>query len=657
MITILNRPVLFTPVYNTHPLYIKVESDKTGEEAFNFLFDLYVNDNFVNRVNLLPRPGTNEALYSPARILESYVSYDGYSYVNSGDTSSLSDVVQWRVECGEEYVFYWPFFDTQINFDLLTRLVNNTGVKHTFVLGDKIIVDSPLYPYFNGIHTIVEIVDEYIVVINKLFIVTPTNPGTAVIQSKLKTEFFDIEMISNPNIVDTLGGFTLYGPDAGGNSSYLIALPPPLTPPNLFIFELLDSTIIPNNTITSTATTDVVPMDGIYYEIEFDAQCNFAFDTYDQHYIQVIVGGNPGKRHYGLEFDTKTFKEIIQCGFSYDDSIVIVFGMEGADTTLGASYYIAMSRFSINTSPIGYSWNAVVQYIDAAENFWDFFWNKYSMTTDNIFGLGKFLTNQPLTVKTKIGDYGSIGWLNVINQELIPNKKTYMRVTTVNDIFFTTYDIEINNMSPYILTSPQNRIIEFGIYPQNLNNYGQTYLGYDIIDEYVIRYSAQLFVEEDSVNFPGDLLPLSEIRNFDIDKSCDKYEPVRFAFLNSLGQFDYYNATLLSRTTISGTRDTFTKTLGFDYGIGDRGKTVINVNTGESYIIHTDWISEETANWLSYEFFNSTEVYVYDDSLYPTLIPIILDTTSIEVKKRVNDKLLNYTFNYSKAVPLNNQRN
>jgi len=183
MITIIDQPVIITPVYNTHPLYIKVESDKSTEEAFNFIFDLYVNDVFVNRVNLLPRPGTNETLYSPARILESYVSYDGYSYVNSGDTSSLSDVVQWRVECGEEYVFYWPFFDTQFNsnplFYALTKLVGDGSVKHQFVLGDKIIVDSPLYPYFNGIHTIVEIIDEYTIGINKLFITTPTNPGTA----------------------------------------------------------------------------------------------------------------------------------------------------------------------------------------------------------------------------------------------------------------------------------------------------------------------------------------------------------------------------------------------------------------------------------------------------------------------------------------------
>ena len=657
MITLLDIPTLFTPVYNTHPLYISLSSDKSYEEAFNFIFDLYVNDVFVNRVNLLPRPGTNEVLYSPARILESYLSYDRFSYTIQGDSNNVNDVVEWRVECGEEYVFYWPFFDTQINIlDTLTRLVNNTGVKHPFVLGDKIIVDSPLYPYFSGIHTIVEIVDEYIVVINKAFITTPLNPGTAVIQTKIKTEFFYTELVFNPSIIDTEGGYSLYGPDAGGNSSYLINASPSV-PSNLFIYELLDSTIIPNNTIDSIVTTNEPISGGRYYKVEFDVQRNFPFDAYDQHYVQVIIGGIAGKKHYDIIFTTRTFTEIIQCGYA-DTEVRIVFGLEGADTSLGANYYIAMSRFTINQSPLGYSFNGVIQYNEASIDVWEYLWDQYKMNIGLAGGVGKFLTNQPQTVKTRINDLGSIGWINYANQETTPNRRFYMVIGsyqadgTVN----TAVPIEIFNMLPSNPTNPQNRIVEFGIYPQNLNAWGQSYLGVNLIDDFCSFYIAQLYLVEDVIADPFNFQAVSEYKVFEIDRSCSKYEPVRFMFLNSLGQFDYYNATLLSRTTISGTRDTFVKTLGYNYEIGDRGKTVINVNSQESYIIHTDWISEETANWLSYDFFNSTEMYVIDN-ITEQLIPIILDTTSIEVKKRVNDKLLNYTFNYSKAVPLNNQRN
>ena len=72
--------------------------------------------------------------------------------------------------------------------------------------------------------------------------------------------------------------------------------------------------------------------------------------------------------------------------------------------------------------------------------------------------------------------------------------------------------------------------------------------------------------------------------------------------------------------------------------------------------MNTDWISQETAHWLTYEFIQSEEVYVLDNAT-GKITPIVLNVGDWEDKKRVNDKLLNYTISYSKAVSLNTKRN
>jgi hypothetical protein len=654
-ITILDEPNNFTPVYNQQPLYIKVESDKTNEEGFTFRFDLYVNDAFVNTVNLLPRPGTNYTLYSPARILESYVSYDLNSSlfgvtVPELDSASTNCVVNWSVNLSEEYIFYWPFFDTQFNTtDTLTRLVNSGDTKHQFIIGDKIIVDTPLYPYFSGIHTVVDVIDEYTVVINKLFIVTPLNPGTATWTDKRKSEFQNSQIVLNNTMIPTEGGYTTYGPDAGNNE---LSFPSVFF--NEFMFILFDDSIISGNTIESTVTTTETIISNKYYKVSFEIG-SVANPSNCDAYIQIYMGGTLGAIHYlGASTGTPfTIEENILCGTS-DTDVKIIFSFAGADTSGGQTHQVTLNGFNILNNPIGYSFNSVFQYEQTAtylgSNNWDYLIQEYEMIPGSFY-IGKFLTKQPRKIKTKLADLGSIGWLNSLIHSLTPDRVYFIRITTNNGVSINTNDVEITSM---YVEATDNKIIEFGIYPQNINSYSQNSpIPVNWIDEFVTDYTVQLMY---APTLGDPLIGISEIFYFEMDNTCSKYLPVRFMFLNSFGQFEYYNATLLSRTTINGTRDTFVKTLGYNYEIGDRGKTVINVNSQESYVINTDWVSEETANWLSYEFFNSPEMYILtSDNNFP--IPIVLDTTSIEVKKRVNDKLFNYTFNYSKAVPLNTQRN
>jgi hypothetical protein len=173
----------------------------------------------------------------------------------------------------------------------------------------------------------------------------------------------------------------------------------------------------------------------------------------------------------------------------------------------------------------------------------------------------------------------------------------------------------------------------------------------DIITSAVTSYSIQI-VGNTISRFSGS----SQIQTFIIDTSCSKYTPVRFMWLNRLGCFDYFDATLVSRKFLSINRDTYQKTLAYNYSsnLGNRGSTVVDVTAQEVYLATTNWVGQPTSNWLE-ELFTSNEVYILDNNT-GYLTTIIIDDSSIEVKKTINDKLINYEFNYHKAVQLAIQR-
>lgn len=631
-ITILNTPPAYVPVYN--PIYIKVSSNQTAKEGFNFLFDLYVNNTFVTRTNLLPRPGTTQAIYSPARILESYVNYDLTHNIVT-DQVSTNCIDKYKIVFGEEYVVYWLYDSiakdtiTSTSYTILT-----STIPHGYAQDDDIVITQDpgfTYAQINGIHKVVTVIDANTILIN----VTWPDLGTTLIQpgkttwsDKRKTEFLTDSTELVDRYFQDLGDWSTYGPDGSGNKIEISPL------------GSLNWTQYNSGTMTQKYTeaigTTLKP--GATYSVTYTV-----FDTYPALGPQttyVTVGGTQGTINSG----TGTFSQLIKCGPTTEFRL---FG----NSSGGGLQGITFSQVSVALIGFeGYDWNAVVSYEDVPT----FDYTRYQID-DTV--AGRFLTKQPSVVLTRLEDRGSLGFLNVNDYALTPTVKYYMVVIGYNfdDSFRIPLSFELTTMEQVLNPSnASNRIIEIPAYPWNLNQLSQSIFSIDVIDSTVAKYQIGLFAELDPIGDPGNYTPMSEIKTFQMDYNCSKYDNKRFMFKNSLGQFDYFNATLLSNTTINATRDTYVKTLGMDYQVGDRGKTIINVNSQESYTVYTNWISETTANWISYEFFNSTEVYLLDDN--GVISPIILDMGSITPKKRVNEKLINYQFSYSKAVQINTAR-
>lgn len=642
MITILGNPPTIAPCYN--PMYFQVSSDKTAQEAFNFLFDVYVNGVFVNRDRLLPRPATTQAIYSPARMLESYVSYDLTQNVTP-ETASVNSIDKYKVIFGEEYIVYWNYTglvkDT-ITLTSYTIVSSVPGNPHGYSLGDDILIaqDKPFsYAKYNGVHKVVAVLDENNILIN----VNWTDPGTILYEpgrttwaDKRKTEYIGpyTNSILNPTF-QYLGG---YGSGVGKNkwdATY--------SGSNQFKIETFNRMIFDMNAVGSGATMSVAYLGGTFtpgktYKITFNVDA-ITNPSSSSQYMQLNLGGTLSSTSVG----TGTFTHTMVCGGTGILSLVGYF-----NATTAAYHGFTMDSISVIEESYfsGYDFNAVLQYEEVPT--WSYL--DYVPTSSS----SKFLTKQPNNVKCSLTDRGSIGVLNYLTYDPAVQ---YVGYITGTDYIGGTPRIPL----PIPLTmvgNPTNTnefIVTLPAYPWNINQVSQAMYSLDAIDSTSGTYGLTIFTANPAD--PSDIYAqVTETKIFEIDHDCTKYEPVRFMFLNSLGQFDYYSATLLSRTTLNTSRDTMVKTLSKGYVQGNRGKTVINVNSQESYSVNTNWISESTAQWLSYELFNSSEVYILDNT-DGSITPVIIDNQSIEPKKRVNDSLINYQFNYSKAVPLNTQRN
>lgn len=628
-ITLLGNPPTIAPAYN--PMYFQVSSDKTAQEAFNFLFDVYVNGVFVNRDRLLPRPATTQAIYSPARMLESYVSYDLTQNIVD-ETASVNSIDKYKVIFGEEYIVYWNYTglvkDT-ITLTSYTIVSSVPGNPHGYSIGDDILIAQDLpftYAKYNGVHKVVDVLDENNILIN----VNWTDPGTILYEpgrttwaDKRKTVFISNETIlTNGTDYSLLTEWSFFGPDGCA----------------------VEAGIFIDNTITLNVPD--VSCGSALQVVTYNPALIYNFipgRTYTVTYT--ITANDPSGEGWNVYSDIGGTSVVHNVDGTYTDTIIcggdttgLKFGLNltNADTGGFGAHNLKVSDLTVELLPESfeaYDFNAVLQYEEVPT------WS--SATYDLTSSTSKFLTKQPNSLKCSLTDRGSIA---VLNKEPIGSIK-FLYVSLTSGIFITVYPLPIptigtaSSTNEYIMTLPA--------FPWNINQWSQTVYAADIIDSSISQYTINIGL--------WDGTPLSESITFVID-DCTKYEPVRFMFLNSLGQFDYYSATLLSRTTLNTSRDSFVKTLSMGYTQGDRGKTVINVNSQESYSVNTNWISESTAQWLSYELFNSSEVYILDNT-DGSITPVIIDNQSIEPKKRVNDSLINYQFNYSKAVPLNTQRN
>jgi hypothetical protein len=131
-------------------------------------------------------------------------------------------------------------------------------------------------------------------------------------------------------------------------------------------------------------------------------------------------------------------------------------------------------------------------------------------------------------------------------------------------------------------------------------------------------------------------------------QSCGRYDPMRIAYLNKFGVYDFFNFDLVNKTSFQIEKKGYERNYNGDIYEAN-GIVVKNVNPiyftkeTQNWRIISDYINDVQAELLR-ELYSSPLVYlnlVNDNYITPSWIPVKPNPTTYEVKKTASDKLFN----------------
>ncbi len=274
------------------------------------------------------------------------------------------------------------------------------------------------------------------------------------------------------------------------------------------------------------------------------------------------------------------------------------------DTTTGTSYDL----LTFNSSLPRYRRDVV--------NFYDWQYNNYYQKYTENVGTRKFLTNSPNGGEE----------LNPNNQKVMLTDEGYIYslLDFANDPIDQISIEEFNSSGLSISTTTLNvpslsafSHIAIPIAPASLNK----------VSASMIASGSQPIISASAASYKINLLNSSSLVSerfyYNIDSEC-RFETRRLEFLNSLGGFDYFNFTKVSRHTEQIERKFFQTTSNdletdgsINYSISNREKVQYYTKSMPKMKLTSDWIDYNTYNWLL-ELIESPEIYLMDSYSAPT---------------------------------------
>lgn len=249
-----------------------------------------------------------------------------------------------------------------------------------------------------------------------------------------------------------------------------------------------------------------------------------------------------------------------------------------------------------------------------------------------------FLTNSPSKLYVKPSEYGTLSHINING-----SNPTGVTITVYNE---SDSQIATKTFSNSFSTNTETgKLIHTPSGPQNFKDDSTL----DILTGTTWSYY--------TVTANSSLGTRTYYRLDD----CIDENGTRFAFINKLGVFDYYTATLTKTEQENYKTDTyeqvfvdFSTTNGLiNFDKSRRGTTVYNKTTDVNFTSQTDWLTTEQANWLM-ELFQSPSVYIQDGDNF---IPVIITNQSVDKKTNPRgQKLFTFRIQYKLANPRKSRR-
>lgn len=339
---------------------------------------------------------------------------------------------------------------------------------------------------------------------------------------------------------------------------------------------------------------------------------------------------------------------IIESLVTYDIEALTDFGIlenpnsyKNIVVKVGEEYGATLVEYpNLAESSVTTAYNASLEFLE----YPDFSPATYSLSDSS----KKFQTNSPASVDIHTGQNA---WLHFYSTTAANVNRAIIKTYDTSGSLIDTFKVA-NNFS----SASGFFRIGTGAIQLNQIDAGDLISGSQpIIDGTVKSYTVNIAKSTD--------VATSETKTYSIvDANC-KYENYRLHWLNKIGGFDSFNFDLVSRKRTSIQRKNYKKVAGavalvlgspnFFYSKDDRGDAVYDLTYKRGIKITSNWVSDEVATWLE-ELFTSPEVY-YENS-DNELIPIIINNTEYEEKKKANIKLINYELDFSFAHSNERQR-
>ena len=344
-------------------------------------------------------------------------------------------------------------------------------------------------------------------------------------------------------------------------------------------------------------------------------------------------------------------------GTSVSSSVTSYTGIgvtTGSAAVSGSNWYTMMDGFSNPNDKVNWNWNSGSKLTEL-------------LIDDSTFRYQYGLTDFPATQSINTNEYQTISLLNgnltgvssslVAQDVYVMSVKEYDITGSVvsTDDYFN--DATSANGGPRDnfnqiwadVDQQQNqdtRLIHFPVGPANFADAGNALNANTAYYTVVFREQAtDGLINENSV--------WAEYR-FNLNTDCSSYTPVRFAWKNKYGVWDYYTYTLATDRAAQIDRKEYTQSFvnfsstssTLSYDKSRRGKTNYINKVNKTTIVNSDYLDQTYADLLN-EMFYSTDVYIQDGTNF---LPVVIKNATLEEKTNIRtQKLFRYTVEYALA--------
>lgn len=244
------------------------------------------------------------------------------------------------------------------------------------------------------------------------------------------------------------------------------------------------------------------------------------------------------------------------------------------------------------------------------------------------------LTDGPSTQYHFDTNKGTLGvWVGLIPSSSLQPTRAVYSASNAQGVFLEAAEILLSGS---VSSSQQIQQIPFGPY------------------QFEWPLSSGMQTENYTIQIFSNNTPLGEPIKFDY--ICkQKYPNVRIKWKNRFGQFDWFNFNMVSRQGFQVQTKKYQPQLGswtgttLSYNQYDSSTLNYVSDSTQTLSVNTDWISQDYNDILK-QLLVSDEIYwIYDEGPIgdPSLLrPITIKTETIQFKTGVNDKVIQYSFDF-----------